>query len=98
HSIVHNYVGTNAAGTAAMANGFGIHVMDGTSITIGSASAGMGNLISGNTTAGIAIDASTSLTVIGNNVGLDITGTTIIGNSEGGIGFSNSTGIAIGGS
>ncbi len=64
-----NYIGTNAAGTAALANsGYGIEVLDGTSSsTIGGSSSinfstgdlsGAGNLISGNTLGGIYFDGS----------------------------------------
>ena len=49
--IVGNWIGTNAAGTAALANGGdGIFVSGSSSVMIGGTAAGAGNLISGNAT------------------------------------------------
>ena len=51
-----NHAGTNAAGTAAIANGLdGIAVDGGSNNTIGGVAAGAGNIASGNTNQGIAI-------------------------------------------
>jgi hypothetical protein len=79
-----NYIGTNAAGTSAIANAIhGIIVGDGKSIgaTIGGAAPGAGNLISGNTIAGIEI-FSTAV-VQGNLIGTNVTGSAALSNQIG---------------
>jgi Tol biopolymer transport system component len=82
-----NYVGTNAAGTAAVANvSLGI-VITGSNNQIGGTSAGAGNLISGNGGGGIAIDASgaTGNTVRGNFIGTNAAGTAAVANTGNGV-------------
>src|SRR5262249_38283160 len=85
-----NYIGTNSAGTAALANaGAGILINTGASNnTIGGTSAAARNVISGNTTYGIEItDAGTTGNVVeGNYIGTDTTGTQALGNSNTGLG------------
>lgn len=81
-----NYIGTNAAGTAAIANVEGILIDSGALNTaIGGDS--MGNLISGNSSNGIKISgASTSGTSIqGNTIGLAADGSTAVSNAANGI-------------
>jgi hypothetical protein len=82
-----NYVGTNAAGAAAVPNHFnGVMVFQGASNNlIGGASLGMGNVVSGNTNAGIRIEtAGTTGNVIqGNLVGVAADGVTALGNTPG---------------
>jgi hypothetical protein len=85
NKIQGNYIGTNAAGTAAVGNGTGI-VLDSTNdTTIGGTVAGAGNLISGN---GFGInlggngDAKRNL-IQGNLIGTDATGTAKVGNNGG---------------
>jgi uncharacterized repeat protein (TIGR01451 family)/CSLREA domain-containing protein len=81
-----NFIGTNAAGTAAIPNGpgnTGVHV-DGAGATgnlIGGTTAGAGNLISGNTS-GIVIQGAETV-VQGNRIGTDATGTNAIPNVNG---------------
>ena len=91
-----NLTGTNAAGTAAFANAqFGIWVI-GPNVTVGGTTAGLGNLVSGNGTNGIAVDASaTGLLIEGNTVGLNEARTAAIPNAEGI--FLGSTGSTVGG-
>jgi len=48
NSVLGNYIGTNAAGTAALPNGIGVVVDNAPSNTIGGSVAGAGNIISGN--------------------------------------------------
>ena len=80
------YIGTNAAGSAALANGGdGIDVY-GASETIGGTTAGERNLISGNLGAGINILASAQDTVVtGNFVGTDVSGSYAIANVDDGL-------------
>ena len=88
-----NYIGLNAAGTAALPNQLaGMEIFNGAqSNIIGGTQSGARNVISGNTLQGIFVsDAGTTGNVIeGNYIGLNAAGTASIGN-----GFS---GIEIGG-
>jgi hypothetical protein len=80
-----NYIGTNYAGTAAVGNGNGIE-SEGSSNTIGGASAGAGNLIAGNVQDGVLMDSLASFTQIqGNSVGVNATGRAALGNGGNGI-------------
>ncbi|MFL6209445.1 MAG: Calx-beta domain-containing protein [Pyrinomonadaceae bacterium] len=77
-----NKIGTNAAGTVAIPNNtIGILANTGFGHTI------QGNLISGNTGAGIvfAFGAGTGSTVKGNKIGTDVTGTSAISNGAQGL-------------
>src|SRR5262249_44642074 len=88
--IAGNFIGTNAAGTAAVANTRGIDVeaaAPGT--TVGGTAPAARNLISGNLGNGIVL-ASDNNVVQGNEIGTDVTGTLALGNA-----FS---GVSVGGS
>ncbi|MEQ9407983.1 MAG: DUF4347 domain-containing protein, partial [Fuerstiella sp.] len=98
-----NYIGTNAAGTAAIPNGqagpgtWGGILLDGNGITIGGTGAGERNVISGNYEFGIQINSSNN-TVYGNLIGTQADGTSALGNSGNGIGIdAAATGNIIGG-
>ncbi len=81
-----NFIGTNAAGTAALANGDGVGVfLNASGNTIGGTSAGAGNVISGNTHNGVYIFDSGSNHVEGNRIGTDDAATLSIGNGETGV-------------
>src|SRR5262249_51476190 len=82
-----NFVGLNAAGTAAVPNtGNGIQVTLGAGVvTIGGTTAAARNVISGNLKSGIAIGASLACVIQGNFIGSDATGTVPIGNALHGI-------------
>jgi len=86
-----NYIGTNAAGDAAVGNGWeGIQIWNGpTGTLIGGTAAGAGNLVSGNGRSGIRIDgvASTGTIIQGNYIGTNAAGTGAIAN-----GWENSSG------
>ncbi len=82
--IESNYIGTSAAGTSALANGAaGINVV-GSDNTIGGTTAGAGNLISGNSEAGIVISDINNL-IVGNKVGTNAAGTAALANNGDGI-------------
>ena len=81
-----NFIGTNAAGTAALHNGIdGLEIGGAAPLSsgnlIGGTTPGAGNLISGNQT-GINVMAAGN-TVQGNLIGTDVTGTQKIGNGVG---------------
>src|SRR5690606_34807938 len=98
NSVRGNYIGTNLSGSSAIANASGgIRAIGASSATIGGASAGQGNLVSGNTGNGIALDSDVSSTIIiGNLIGTNAGGTLGIANS--GIGVSlDGTGNTLGG-
>jgi hypothetical protein len=82
-----NLIGTNAGGTAAVQNPYGIFVggssavTGGPGATIGGTSAGASNVISGNSLAGVYIDAS--CLVLGNLIGTDLTGTKSVQSTTG---------------
>jgi hypothetical protein len=92
-----NYLGTNAAGSAALNvgginnGGPGVEINDlkVTNTLIGGTEPGAGNLISGNQTEGggfgILIYASGDVTIQGNLIGTNAQGTAAIGNASGGI-------------
>lgn len=83
-TIRNNYIGINAAGTAAIANGGkGINI-SGPNITSTSIRQ---NVISGNATGGIDIEGagSTGNVIIGNFIGTDAAGTAAIANTGSGV-------------
>jgi hypothetical protein len=85
-----NRIGTNAAGTAAIANKYGLALVVGaTGNTIGGTAASVGNVISGNSMDGIYIDASSSNTVQQNFIGTDAAGTAKIPNVQHGVQILN---------
>jgi CSLREA domain-containing protein len=80
-----NYIGTNAAGTAALANGdSGFSILGGPlNNTLGGTTAGARNVISGNNPAGVYIAGG--VVVEGNFIGTDATGTYGIPNAKFGV-------------
>jgi hypothetical protein len=78
-----NLIGTNAAGTAAVANGLGIGI-EAPGATIGGTSSSAANIISGNTGSGVDIAGSSCL-VEGNLIGTNATGTAAVANAYDGI-------------
>jgi hypothetical protein len=94
NTVVGNYIGTNSAGTAALANSTGISVEEGSS---SKNTLILNNVVSGNTNDGIIISGdylTTTATVQGNLIGTDYTGQLAIGNGMG-IGNANGVGIAV---
>ncbi len=79
--VARNLVGTNAAGTAAIGNGYGI-VADSSALFIGSPVAGR-NVVSGNNNGIIVSGGATTVVVSGNLVGTDITGSFAIPQGNG---------------
>lgn len=81
-----NYIGTNAAGSAPIPNGFaGVFIFNATKTTIGGSATGAGNLISGN---GYGVRLSNSArenSVQGNLIGTTSTGRSPLGNQRSGV-------------
>lgn len=91
-----NFIGIDGAGTSSRGNrSDGVAIENGATInTVGGSAAGAGNLISGNARAGVRITgAGTSNNlVVGNTLGLSVTGTASVANAFGvwiGAGASN---------
>jgi hypothetical protein len=98
--VTSNLVGTDATGTAAVANlGYGISVDGGTDMTLGGTTRGTGNVISGNHQEGIDFfDRARNMRVLGNRIGTDGAGVTALANTADGISITaGSNGIIIGG-
>jgi len=94
-----NYIGTDAAGTAARPNGsYGVGLFGGTAgNTVGGTAAGAGNVISGNADHGVYISAGDENEVSGNLIGPDATGAAALGLQEFGVLITNGVGNTIGG-
>ena len=91
NAVSGNYIGTDPTGTSARPNGTGISLVSAHGETIGGTTAAARNLISGNTTDGLAISGSgsTQNIVQGNYIGLDASGGNALGNGHNGISISN---------
>ena len=79
-----NKIGTDISGTVALANNRGVAIFS-RSNTIGGTAAGAGNLISGNTNAGIEIVHGYLEFIQGNLIGTDSGGTVALGNGTDGV-------------
>ena len=92
-----DFIGTNAAGTVAAANGGSGIVINTANNTIGTDSSGngTGNLISGNTQYGVEVTGSsaTGNAIAGNLIGTDTHGTSAVANSNYGV-YVNVSGVA----
>ena len=97
-SVLNNYIGLNAAGTAALGNvGTGVLLSAGTGNAIGGS--GQGNVISGNGLNGIRLQTtSNGNTIQGNVIGLDAAGAAAVPNLEDGVLITSGTTNTIGGS
>ena len=79
------YVGTNAAGSAAAANGLvGVYV-SGNNVVVGGRLPSQRNVISGNAIGVSFTSSSMSDTLMGNYIGTDATGTLALGNTNYGV-------------
>ena len=96
-SVLGNRFGTNAAGTAAVANSSGGMYVSGVNVTVGGTTAAARNVLSGNSGRGIIVDdPADGVYVYGNYIGLDASGSGTLGNQTGGVGIY-ATNVAIGG-
>jgi CSLREA domain-containing protein len=94
-TIKGNFIGTNAAGTAAVPNGTGIDVISGT-WTIGGFTTYAGNVVSGNSGDGLGLHGC-GCTLQSNRIGTNAAGNAAVPNGGDGIDWENSTGGFIGG-
>jgi hypothetical protein len=98
-----NYIGTNAAGVAAIGSAAtGIDAEEGTPFTIGGSAIGAGNVINSTATGiaigGVCFNCANTTTVQGNLIGMDATGTIALYALSIGIQISQSVDTTIGGS
>ncbi|MDQ3930272.1 MAG: S-layer homology domain-containing protein [Chloroflexota bacterium] len=95
-----NYIGTNAAGTAALGNnGAGIYMYNFViGNTIGGVSAASRNLISGNLSHGIYLNVGSANDIYGNYIGTNATGTAAIANMGNGVYMRSAYGTEVGAS
>jgi len=105
NTVQGNHIGTDATGTADLGNtlsGVALTSDNGiSSITLGGANPGEGNLISGNDGHGVLVNGSpggcTNNTLKGNRIGTDVNGTADLGNTMSGVHVEASNGTAVGG-
>lgn len=95
-----NYIGTNAAGTAALNNAqLGVNIDGGVNVTIGGTEAGAGNVISGHLVGIFILGTSgggTGIKIHGNFIGTNAVGTAALPNTTG-VQIQNASGNTIGG-
>lgn len=99
NAVLGNYIGTDAAGLARVANqGAGI-VLRAAYNRIGGSAAGEGNLISGNESAGIYVNGANGRgnSIRGNWIGVNVTGSSALGNDGDGIDIADAPDTVIGG-
>ena len=87
--VLGNLIGTNLAGTAALANSFNGIVINSNANTIGGSVAAARNVISGNAQRGVYISGGGGNVVWGNYIGTDLTGTADLGNALSGVHLDN---------
>jgi uncharacterized repeat protein (TIGR01451 family) len=96
-----NFIGTDFTGTKALGNQYGIlfvAAQSGSGITIGGTTLGARNLISGNTYSGIEMGNYSGTVIQGNFIGMDVTGTSGIGNNgSGAVNLWSGQGDTVGG-
>ncbi len=88
-TIAGNYVGTDATGSSALPNqGAGVYLTGATGATIGGTAVPAKNVISGNLGAGVYLtNGSSGVSIEGNYIGTDQSGTMPVGNAGAGIDF-----------
>ena len=95
--VLGNYIGTDATGTSDLGNRSAGIVLDGpSSTTIGGDPATEGNLIAGNDSFGLRIQFASDVSVLGNRIGTDPSGSLAIGNANDGINVVDSSNINLG--
>ncbi len=96
--VTGNYIGTNAAGTAAIPNvGDGVFIEQSAGTIVGGASPAEGNLISGNTALGVGVFTDCTRTRIQGNVIGETVGGDRLGNGADGVYMQGASGNLVGG-
>jgi hypothetical protein len=98
-TIRNNYVGLNAAGTAAMGNAENGIILIGTpNSTIGGVGTFDGNVIAGHNFHGIVlVNGANNVNVYGNRIGTNAAGTAALGNDDSGVIVINCSNVNVGG-
>ncbi len=86
------FIGTNAAGTAALENGHGVEPQSSDGFRLGGPLPADRNLVSGNSGENVGIFGSVDATIEGNLIGTDATGTVPLRNASWGINGGGNTG------
>ena len=102
NTVEGNYIGTDAAGSRALGNPYGVAIEGGSiNNTVGGTTSGARNVISASSMDGVLIGggsgAVTGTLVQGNYIGTDVTGSNSLGNSVGVVIANASTNNTIGG-
>jgi CSLREA domain-containing protein len=96
--IVGNFIGTDDTGVKKLANGVqGIYVDHAPLNVVGGSTAGERNVISGNASDGVHISNSPNTNVLGNYIGVDVTGKAALGNGGAGVDLDSSNKCVVGG-
>jgi CSLREA domain-containing protein len=96
-TVLGNLIGVGADGATPLANSIGIRAQPNTSaLVIGGSGTGEGNVISGNSSAGLYL-AGSSHQVFGNFIGTDASGALAVPNADGVVTVPSSAGMVIGG-
>lgn len=95
-----NFIGTDLTGSIAVANHYGVVILNSANNLIGGTNAAARNVISGNSVNGIHIEGGSASgnKVQGNVIGTDITGMFAVGNARFGVTIANAPNNLIGGS
>lgn len=85
NTVVGNFIGTDASGTAALGNHSGLFICDSGFNRVGGTLPGERNVISGNTGPAIQVPSwgSPHNLILGNYIGVDVSGTRALGNGVG---------------
>lgn len=97
--VANSYLGTDAAGTAALANGTdGLAILASAGNTVGGADVGLRNVLSGNRSDGLELrDGASGNVVLGNQLGTTADGLTALGNGANGLRINNAAANTVGG-
>jgi hypothetical protein len=107
NSIVGNRIGTAPDGVSARANGTDVEITASAAnnsigstvrVTVGGPCTGGRNVIAGINGTAITLNAASSTTIVGNHIGIDVSGGSALGGAATGIDVNNSPTTTIGGS
>lgn len=96
NTVLGNFIGLNVNGNGSLANGdIGVEAQDAPNNTIGSISSNGRNIISGNNGAGVFVSGggSTGVSIFGNYIGTNPTGTAAVPNQKMGVGIGFTTAV-----